>query len=95
MPKRKYHSAKFKAKVALEANKSLDTIAALAQRYEVHPNQISAWKRQLIDGTEEIFSRKNAPKDNHHEALEAQLYEQIGRLKMENDFLKKKSAQFD
>ena len=93
MAKRRQHSPKFKTKVALEALKGRDTTAALAQRFGVHPNQISAWKRQLLDGAEEIFTRKNTRKQNGVE--EAQLYEQIGRLKIENDFLKKKVDAFD
>ncbi len=95
MAKRKQHAAKFKTKVALEAIKGRHTTAALAQRFGVHPNQISAWKRQLLYGAEEVFTRKNARKDKHNVALEAQLYEQIGRLKIENDFLKKKVDVFD
>lgn len=95
MAKRRQHSAKFKTKVALEALKGRDTTAALAQRFSVHPKQISAWKRQLLDGTEEIFTRKNQRRDQQNGALEAQLYEQIGRLKIENDYLKKKADAFD
>ncbi len=89
MPKRKQHSATFKTKVALEAIKGRHTLATLAQRFEVHPNQISAWKRQLLDGADEIFRRKNGRKERKPHTQEAQLYEQIGRLKMENDYLKK------
>ncbi len=95
MSKRKQHSNKFKTKVALEALKGRDTTAALSQRFSVHPNQISAWKRQLLDGAEEVFTRKNQRKDKQNGVLEAQLYEQIGRLKIENDFLKKKVDAFD
>ncbi len=94
MPKRKQHSATFKTKVALEAIKGRYTLATLAQRFEVHPNQISAWKRQLIEGADEIFRRKNGRKERTRHTQEAQLYEQIGRLKMENDFLKKKDDAF-
>jgi transposase len=92
---RKQHSAKFKTKVALEALKGHDTIAALAQRFDLHPNQISAWKRQLLDGAEDLFTGKNTRKDKQQAVEEAQLYEQIGRLKIENDFLKKKADAFD
>ena len=95
MAKRRRHSPKFKTKVALEALKGRHTTAALAQRFGVHPNQVSAWKRQLLDGAEEVFARNNTRKDKHQQAQEAQLYEQIGRLKIENDFLKKKVDAFD
>jgi len=95
MAKRRQHSAKFKTKVALEALKGRHTTAALAQRFGIHANQISAWKRQLLDGAEEIFTRKNTRKDKQNGAEEAPLYEQIGRLKMENDYLKKKVDAFD
>ena len=98
---RKQHTPKFKTKVALEALKGHDTIAALAQRFGVHPNQISTWKRQLLDGAEDIFTGKNKRKEKQQafgdvpSPEEAQLYEQIGRLKIENDFLKKKADAFD
>lgn len=95
MAKRKQHSAKFKTKVALEAIKGRDTIAALAQRFDIHPNQISAWKRQLLEGADVVFTRKNQRNDKQNGVLETQLYEQIGRLKIENDFLKKKVDAFD
>ena len=95
MTKRKQHSPKFKTKVALEALKGRETTTALAQRFGLHPNQISAWKRQLLDGAEEIFTRKNTRKATQNGVQEAQLYEQIGRLKIENDYLKKKVDAFD
>ena len=95
MSKRKQHSTKFKTKVAIEALKELDTISTLASHYEVHPNQISTWKRQLREGTELIFTRKNKRKDKDDQDQLEKLYEQIGRLKVENDFLKKKAALFD
>ena len=91
---RKQHSAKFKAKVALEALKGLKTMSQLAQQYEVHPTQISHWKRQLLEGVETLFASTPHRADQQAEALQAQLYEQIGRLKIENDFLKKKAALF-
>jgi len=93
MSTRKQHSAKFKAKVALEALKGLETTRHLAQQYEVHPTQISHWKRQLLEATEQFFAPGRGRPDQGEERLQAQLYEQIGRLKIENDFLKKKATE--
>jgi transposase-like protein len=89
---RKRHSAAFKAKVALEAAKQTKTVAELAKAFQVHPVQISQWKRQLLDGAESLFrdGRKHDREDG--QAVQAELYEQIGRLKMEVEWLKKKSA---
>lgn len=93
MPKRKARSPQFKAKVALEALKGLETTATLAARFAVHPSQIGHWKRQLLDGAPELFAQGNhRPKPDTHDA---ELYEQIGRLKMELEWLKKKAALFD
>ena len=94
MSTRKQHSAPFKAKVALEALKGLETTGQLAGEYGVHPTQISHWKRQLLEGAERLFASSPHKTDKQGEALQAQLYEQIGRLKIENDFLKKKAALF-
>ena len=92
--KRKRHSAEFKAKVALEAIKGLQTASELASEYEVHPVQVSQWKRQLLDRLPEVFDWGRGAKDRRHAAQrEAALYEQIGRLKMELEWLKKKAAQ--
>lgn len=90
MPKRKQHSPQFKAKLALEALKGLDTTQALAARYGVHPTQISTWKRHLLDGAAEVFAGKRKTRSDD-EAHRAELYEQIGRLKMEVEWLKKKT----
>ena len=88
--KRRVHSAAFKGKIALEALKELKPINVLASQYEIQPNQISTWKKQLKEGVTEIFSRKcSKAKDNSRKA-EKLLYEEIGRLKMELDWLKKK-----
>ena len=93
MPQRKKRSPQFKAKVALEALKGHETTATLAARFGVHPTQITHWKRQLLDAAPELFAqgRPRSQQDNH----EAELYEQIGRLKMELEWLKKKAALFD
>jgi transposase-like protein len=88
----KNHSARFKAKVALEAVKGAKTLSELASKYEVHPNQIRQWKKQLLDQISDIFVDKRKRKSNDDEKLKEQLYQQIGKLKVENDWLKKKSG---
>lgn len=88
---RRNHSARFKAKVALEALKGIKTMSELASKYEVHPNQISHWKRQLIEKLPDIFSDKRKERAREDdEKLKAELYRQIGQLKVELDWLKKK-----
>ncbi len=92
--KRKRHSAKFKAKVALEAFRGLQTASELASEYDVHPVTISQWKRKLLDHVPEIFELGRVAQERRDAAEhEAALYEQIGRLKMELEWLKKKAAQ--
>ena len=88
---RRNHSASFKAKVALEAVKKEKTIAQLSSEYGVHPNQITQWRRRLLDEIPDIFSRKRKKKETDAEALQSELYRQIGQLKVELDWLKKKS----
>ena len=89
---RKTHAAAFKAQVALAALKGDKTVNELASQYAVHPTLIHAWKKQLLGGAEDLFDNGSKPAAIDHEALQAQLYEQIGRLKMELDWVKKKSA---
>ena len=84
---RRKHSPSFKARVALEALKGEETIAELANRFEVHPGQIRVWKRTLAEGTAGIFGGDQGQKNKDDEALIAQLYQQIGKLKVERDFL--------
>ena len=92
---RRQFSEQFKFKVALEAAKGLRTVNEIASDYEVHPNQVSAWKKRLLEEGAEVFSRKRARDQQNQADQEAALYEQIGRLKMELEWLKKKAARFD
>ena len=89
---RRQFSAKFKFQVALEALKELKTINEIASRYEVHPTQVKQWKKQLQEGGVHVFDEKAAKTAQVQSATEATLYEQIGRLKMELEWLKKKVA---
>jgi len=93
--KRRQHGAAFKFQVALEASKGLKTTSQLSQEYNIHPNQISAWKKQLKEQGPGLFQRGGGKVQRKQEQEEAELYEQIGRLKMELEWLKKKAAQFD
>jgi transposase len=88
--KRRVRSAAFKGKVALEALKELKPINVLASQYEIQPNQISTRKKQLKEGITEIFSKKRGRAKEDPGKAEKRLYEEIGRLKMEPDWLKKK-----
>jgi transposase len=88
--KRTRYSAEFKAKVALAALREQKTLSELATEFEIHPNQITDWKKQLLEHSPEIFSAHIAKGAKEHEKVEDQLYQQIGRLKTELDWLKKK-----
>jgi putative transposase len=87
--KRKQYKAQFKFQVALEASRGLKTINQLASEYELHPNQVSHWKRQLLDEGPSVFGHNSNQLQQEAAQREAELYEQIGRLKMELDWLKK------
>ncbi len=88
--KRRRHTAAFKFRVALEALEGSKTISQLSSEHGIHANQIGAWKRQLLEDGPKVFASNGERKQREQEAQEAELYEQIGRLKMELEWLKKK-----
>ena len=92
---RKRYAAAFKARVALEAIKGNRTIAEIASETGVHPNQIHKWRKQALDELSSIFSCGRQKREKDTEELESELYKQIGQLKVELDWLKKKSKLFD
>ena len=86
--KRHKHSSAFKAKVALDALQERESLSELAQKYEVHPNQITRWKKEFLERAPELFS-KPAPQSKQADADLEKLYAKIGQLEMEKEFLKK------
>lgn len=90
---RKYHSKEFKAQVALEALKEEKAVSEIGAIYEVHPNMVSEWKRHLMDFAAEAFQRGKSQEEKESAKLEEVLYKEIGKLKIEVEFLKKKSRQ--
>ncbi len=92
--KRKSHTPAFKAQVALAAVKNDQTVNAVAGQYGVHPTLVHAWKKQLLQGAEQVFGAGVKVNNGDAEARQAELYEQIGRLKMELEWVKKKAAAF-
>ncbi len=90
---RKKHGSKMKAKVAIEAARNESTLSEIASRYKVHPIQVSKWRKELLERAHELFvdGRSKSSGSEESSTIE-ELYEQIGRLKVENDFLKKKSG---
>ena len=86
------HSPAFKAKVALEELKGQETVAQLAARYEVHPGQIQAWKKALAEGASGVFGNGKDQKARNDSALIARLYQEIGQLKVEREFLAERSG---
>ena len=91
---RKRYSASLKAKVALEAIKGQKTTNEIAAEYGVHPTQITQWKKQALDGLPDLFSSRESRQAKSEEALIANLYQQIGQLKVQVDWLEKKSKPF-
>ncbi len=93
MPRtRRRFSEAFKAKVALEAIKGVSTVAELASRHQVHASQITQWKTQALEALPEVFGSRRAEESQRHEELTDRLYQQIGQLKVELDWVKKKSG---
>lgn len=91
---KKSHSKEFKAKVAIDALRGEKTVQELSQKYEIHPNQVTLWKKQLIENATSAFDKHgNAKEDDTSEKKQDELFSQIGQLKVENDFLKKKYKQ--
>jgi len=87
--KRKKYSDEFKARVALDALKGHKTVNELATEYGLHPNQIGQWKKKLVEGSADVFSRKKDREAESHELEKDNLYRQIGKLQVEVDWLKK------
>jgi transposase-like protein len=88
---RKRYSADVKAKIALEAIRGQKTANEIAAAYGVHPTQIAQWKKQALDGLPDLFSAQGSTQAKNEEALIASLYQQIGQLKVQVDWLEKKS----
>ena len=88
---RKSYDATFRAKVALEAVKGEKTLAELSSEFGVHPNQIRNWRKQLLEMLPDLFTDRRKKRDKDQEGLISELYRQIGQLKVELDWLKKKS----
>jgi transposase len=93
--KRRKFTSEFKAKVAIEAIKGQRTVNELAQEFEVHPNQIAVWKKQLLASAGDVFSR-GKDLDSERKVAECdRLYRKVGQLQVENDWLKKKTGHLD
>jgi transposase len=91
--KRKAYDNQFKARVALEAIKGERTISEIAGQFEVHPNQITKWEKQLLENVSGVFSRKKDPEIDELRKLNEELYKKIGKQNIELEFLKKKYKQ--
>ena len=92
MGERRRYEGRFKAQVALEAIRNQQTISQIASQYGVHPNQVSKWKRGALEGLVELFSDGKERREKDQQQLIDELYRQIGKLKVELDWMKKKSG---
>jgi len=92
MATRKRYDNRLKAQIALEAIKDQRTISEIASDYGIHPNQVGQWKKKLLDEVPDIFSGKGEKKQQDNEVIQNELYRQIGQLKVELDWLKKKAG---
>jgi transposase len=91
---RKRYEKTFKAKVAIEALRGEKTLQEIATAYEVHPNMVALWKKQLLESAETVFEKAGKDKDAESaERAKDELYKQVGKLQVENEFLKKKYKQ--
>lgn len=93
--KRRQHSAQFKAQVGLDALKGIEPVHAIAAKHGVHPVQVSQWKKEAAERLPEVFAGKPEAGAAEAKVREKELYEEIGRLKMELEWLKKKVGQLD
>lgn len=91
-PRQKTYTGAYKAKIVVEAIKGQQTINQLASKYGVHPNMITDWKKQALSGLPQVLSDRRGRDEKAEEELKAQLYQQIGQLKMELEWLKKKAG---
>jgi len=91
---RKRYDKSFKAKVAVEALRGEKTLQEIATAYEIHPNMVALWKKQLLESAESVFEKSGKDKDAEEaERKQDELFKQVGKLQVENDFLKKKYKQ--
>ena len=93
--KRRQHSPELKVRVGLEALKGIEPVHAIAAKYQVHPVQVSQWKKEMLERLPEVFARKAPTGEAEMAEREARLYQKIGQLEVELDWLKKKSAQLN
>lgn len=93
--KRKAFTSEFKAKVAIAALKGQQTTNEIAQEFGVHPTQVNTWKKQLLESSSDVFGKGKQKRETDFETERESLYSQIGRLKVEVDWLKKKTGHLD